>query len=357
MKSVSKRLIILLLVALLITACLPSAYAKNGDIAGNYYYTDIKTYMYHSLITSYNIGGKTVIDAEILNWHYNFDVYWHADTRTLELLDKGGMFNSLQAESGELCKSAGGVPGKTAGHYYKTDIIATLNGTAIESYNIGGRTCIAAEEMRTFGYNVTWNAEKRTLTITKPADFYSIDTDYGTIKTMNNYERPDISFAQYNRGILLENSDGTESELATPSGYVLFDSYGVSYVRLSDLCAVLNADCTLQQTTAETQRTWPDGTSTDETEYVYSFNLTYDPDVEVTLKPAQADYPQGTPERQPGGKCYSDLRIDVTVNGAEGQFWFKMGGKEYGSGILILDNVIYVPTYTAAKWLGYFAAE
>jgi hypothetical protein len=31
--------------------------------------------------------------------------------------------------------------------------------------------------------------------------------------------------------------------------------------------------------------------------------------------------------------------------------------KEYGSGILILDHVIYVPTYTAAKWLGYSFAE
>ena len=146
------------------------------------YYTDIKTYLYYSPITSYNIGGKTVIDAEILNWHYGFDVYWHDDTRVLEILDKGGMFNSLEAMSGSLCEGTEGTTGGVAGSYYSTDIIATVDGREIESYNIGGRTCIAAEQLRDFGYEVIWDASARTLSIKKPSDFYKIETDYGMIE-------------------------------------------------------------------------------------------------------------------------------------------------------------------------------
>ena len=46
-----------------------------------------------------------------------------------------------------------------------TDIVTTLNGTAIEGYNIGGQTYISAERMCAFGYDVSWGNGERTLRI------------------------------------------------------------------------------------------------------------------------------------------------------------------------------------------------
>ena len=110
-----------------------NALAAPGDVIGNVYPTDIVTYMYYAPITSYNIGGKTCIDAEILTWHYGFDVYWLADERHLDIDDKGGRFVSLQAMSGEIVESSKESP-QSVGKYYETDIITTLNGNAIERH-------------------------------------------------------------------------------------------------------------------------------------------------------------------------------------------------------------------------------
>jgi len=175
--------VLLLIVILLFTTTMPTI-AANGDIAGNLYYTDIVAYMNEAPITSYNIGGKTVIDAEILNWNYGFDVYWYADTRRLELTDKGGQFCSLQALAGDTLEQIKGKPGDIAGHYYKTDIVTLLNGKEIESYNIGGRTFIVAENMKDVGYDVLWDSEKRTLHIAMENDFYKFNTDFGTISSI-----------------------------------------------------------------------------------------------------------------------------------------------------------------------------
>jgi len=94
-----------------------------GEIAGNYYATDIIAYVKGAPVTSYNIGGKTVIDAEILNWHYGFDVYWYEDLRKLDITDKGSDFVSLQAAAGDTVdKQENAKPGDVIGSYYTTDI-------------------------------------------------------------------------------------------------------------------------------------------------------------------------------------------------------------------------------------------
>jgi hypothetical protein len=53
--------------------------------------------------------------------------------------------------------------GDIIGKIYKTDIATYINGSRIESYNIGGRTVIPVEELKKFGFNVTWDAQNRTL--------------------------------------------------------------------------------------------------------------------------------------------------------------------------------------------------
>ena len=46
-----------------------------------------------------------------------------------------------------------------------TDIVATINGHPIRSYNIGGYTAVVAEDLRGYGFHVIWNASERTLRI------------------------------------------------------------------------------------------------------------------------------------------------------------------------------------------------
>ncbi|MBO4915917.1 MAG: Ig-like domain-containing protein [Oscillospiraceae bacterium] len=53
--------------------------------------------------------------------------------------------------------------GTVAGDYYYTDIVTTVNGTVIESINVGGMTLINVEDLRTHGFTVEWNGSARTL--------------------------------------------------------------------------------------------------------------------------------------------------------------------------------------------------
>lgn len=76
--------------------------SADDGAAGNIYYTDITTTIYTAPVNTLNIGGRTVIDAEALNWHYGFDVYWLPEERKLDITDKGNIFVSAQALSGSL---------------------------------------------------------------------------------------------------------------------------------------------------------------------------------------------------------------------------------------------------------------
>jgi hypothetical protein len=164
MRTIKKRLVTLVITAMLICTLAPAASAAKTGAAGSYYYTDIVTTLWGVPINAINIGGRTLIDAESLA-HYGFSVTWLPEQRTLKLQDNITQTADEMAASGALLDMAAGKPGTAAGRYYHTDIVTTLNGLVIESYNIGGRTFISAEGMRAFGYTVDWDGTGRTLTI------------------------------------------------------------------------------------------------------------------------------------------------------------------------------------------------
>lgn len=56
--------------------------------------------------------------------------------------------------------------GDVIGEIYSTDILATVDNVPIPSYNIGGRTVIVLEDLRSYGFIVDWNAENKTLRVT-----------------------------------------------------------------------------------------------------------------------------------------------------------------------------------------------
>ena len=89
----SKKIIsIILVVIMLVSAMCISVSAATGK-AGNYYYTDIKSYVRGKLIDSYNVGGKTVILVEALRT-YGFNVDWDGNARTLTITDTKGTATS-----------------------------------------------------------------------------------------------------------------------------------------------------------------------------------------------------------------------------------------------------------------------
>lgn len=151
--------------------------AKSGDIAGNYYSTDIKKYLNGSEIEAINIGGQTLISAENMHY-YGFNVFWNAEERVLKIME------TKKAENGApplvaVSQISAGVP---LGFYYETDIITYLDNDPVTAYNIGGKTYIHAEEMRNFGYVVNWFEDERKLEIISPmrAGFvYDIGLIYG----------------------------------------------------------------------------------------------------------------------------------------------------------------------------------
>lgn len=60
-------------------------------------------------------------------------------------------------------------PGDAVGSVYSTDIVADIDGMAVPSYNIGGKTVVIAEELEPYGFEVIWNENERTLSVNTKA--------------------------------------------------------------------------------------------------------------------------------------------------------------------------------------------
>ena len=189
----------LALMMMLITSLSVSA-ATPGMLAGNYYYTDIVTYLNGTSVNTINIGGVTLIDAESMS-HYGYTVIWRDNERWLEIVDRRTGEISPEAANGSLLDMSTGCPGSVAGRYFHTDIRTTLNGERIISYNIGGKTFIGAEAMRDFGYDVLWDSNARTL---------SIGMDY--LRPTWMWEYIDGTGTALNNGLVLEFVNITQNE-------------------------------------------------------------------------------------------------------------------------------------------------
>ena len=57
--------------------------------------------------------------------------------------------------------------GDTIGYAQPTDIVATINGFQIESYNVDGYTYICVEDLRYYGFDVYYNPSARTLSFSR----------------------------------------------------------------------------------------------------------------------------------------------------------------------------------------------
>lgn len=182
MRKFSRFLLIFLIVNSM------SCFAEIGDIAGDVYETDIKTYFFDYELNSYNIGGETVIICEDLGWYYGFYVDWISDERKLEITDthKTSTYikNFEEIKQRDISQNIANRPvdyfnTDIPKHIYHTDIITYLDGNEIRSYNVNGRTAIVVEDLRNYGYDVIWNEENRTLNVYEIFENKPIDTDIG----------------------------------------------------------------------------------------------------------------------------------------------------------------------------------
>jgi hypothetical protein len=55
--------------------------------------------------------------------------------------------------------------GAVVNHALYTDIVATIDGHPLRSYNVNGHTAIVAEDLRGYGFQVDWNAKARSLSV------------------------------------------------------------------------------------------------------------------------------------------------------------------------------------------------
>lgn len=211
-----KRIFTTILFALTILLSMSmTAFAKSGDIAGKYYATDIKTYLNGAEIDSINIGGQTLISAEDM-YYYSFYVWWDDVERTLRIGETEFAGNGAPP----LVEKSQIPSGNPLGYYYETDIITYLDTVPITAYNIGGRTYIHAEEMRSFGYVVNWYEEERKLEIISPIRagyVYDIGMSYSEDKRYTGEEGIGVFSAKYTKDGLIGTDDADYLDLTLHS--------------------------------------------------------------------------------------------------------------------------------------------
>ncbi len=132
--------------------------AYAATITGQAVSTDIVAYINDFPIPSYNVNGKTAIVAEDLA-QYGFSVSYSNTERLLsiEYPQPNGRKITANYTPPKNTKPIGSF----VSHVYATNIVTTVAGETVPSYNIGGRTLIFMDALKAYG-DVIWNAQTRT---------------------------------------------------------------------------------------------------------------------------------------------------------------------------------------------------
>lgn len=238
-----KKIAAILLPALILAPT--TVLAIPGDIAGDVYSTDIKTYFFDKEINSYNIGGQTVIVAEDLALFGGIGVEWNSADRRLIVTD-----NFRYHHADDLAKTdpanrpvnypEGYFSGSKPKHIYTTDIVTEYNfdgiTASLASYNIGGYTCIVVEDLMTLGYNVTWDGEARELRVNHDYSDRVIDTDIGMALSDGKLDPSAVWSAT--SGKMTFRVEGEPHELKAFTYKPAKMTLGHTYMKLTDFCGL-----------------------------------------------------------------------------------------------------------------------
>lgn len=139
-----------------------------GTVIGHTLYTDIVADIDGHPIRSFNVDNHTVVVAEDLR-AYGFDVIWHAKERWLEIVRpvKDGEPKTPKVYPDYKPSVPAGKIGTPAHNILYTDIVTTIAGDKVESWNINGETVIPFRELARYGQVLYDNDSRRSMFVTE----------------------------------------------------------------------------------------------------------------------------------------------------------------------------------------------
>ena len=238
-----KKITAILLPALIL---MPTAVlAAPGDIAGDVYSTDIKTYFFDNEINSYNIGGRTVVIAEDLALFGGINVEWNSADRKLIVIDDFRYHHADDPAADDPASLPVSYPDgyfdrSKPKHIYTTDIVTEYNidgsTASLASYNIGGYTCIVVEDLMELGYSVTWDGDARELRVNHDYSDRVIETDIGRALSDGKLD-PGMVWSATN-GKLTFWVEDEPHELKAFTYKPAKMTLGHTYMKLTDFCGL-----------------------------------------------------------------------------------------------------------------------
>lgn len=157
----TNRVFFTVIMLLLLTCVLTLTSVAQEQIIGQVLTTDIRAYINGCEIPSYNINGKLAVVVTDLN-QYGFKTSYNNDKR----LSSVTVNPNIEKLTG-LPTTTNTLPvGTPVMNVYATDITVELNGSKIDSFNIGGKMAIYFKDLQVFGtyqYDNTTRSSRLTL--------------------------------------------------------------------------------------------------------------------------------------------------------------------------------------------------
>lgn len=218
------------------------AFAYNvGDVIGKILSTDIVTYIEGVRVPSYNINGRTAVIAQNLNalgGNLNFGVSFDEESRVLTITDTD-IFMTGQSEALVYNEGASSKPvGTPVGDVYYTDITTNFNGTPMESFNIGGLTCVYSDDLAKLCGTYIWDEDNRTVNVYRSGAYIPSVTRIDSGRALGAQESVISHSETFNRwgspasSYLTQNPDGTFTAVEIDE-HINIETYDSSFNHLS----------------------------------------------------------------------------------------------------------------------------
>ncbi len=224
--------------AIAVFSAVPCAFSANvGDKTGDVLSTDIVTYIEGVKVPSFNIAGRTAVVVENLNaMELPFEVWYDDTTRTLSISEgKGGERDYFHFADNESSAPIG----TPIMDVLYTDIETFYQGKKLESFNIGGFTCIYATDLATLYGRYTFNEDTRAVDIFRQKDeakgeAFSKQTTAKLPANESIISKGDtmVRWGRSQKSYLVQNEDGTYSTIEF-SGGLNIEQYDSDFKHIS----------------------------------------------------------------------------------------------------------------------------
>ncbi len=221
----------------------PSKAYNVGDVIGQILSTDIVAYVEGVRVRSYNIKGRTAIVAQdlmALGGSADFGVSFDEATRVLTITDTD-IFTPDSSNTiifnDAVKKPAVGTP---VGNVLYTDITTNYNSVPIESFNIGGLTCIFADDLGNLCGSYIWDENARTVNVfrsgayvpyaSKTASVHALPAKETMLSRSESLER----WGKSTTSQLIKNSDGTYTAFEVDE-HINLETYDASFNLISSV--------------------------------------------------------------------------------------------------------------------------